>query len=62
MNPKTDPKTAQKVLKKWGLKRDPRPKSGREIFIKILEGLPAPSEAPAAYIPTSFELCQAFTP
>ena len=24
-------------------------------FIRILEGLPAPSEAPAAYIPTSFE-------
>ena len=62
MTPKTGPKTAQKVLKKWVLKRDPHPKTPGKIFIKILEGLPAPSEAPAAYIPTSFELSLAFTP
>ena len=38
MTPKPDPKTAQTVLKKWGLKRAPRLKSGREIFIKTLKG------------------------
>ena len=62
MIPKTVPKTPQKVIQKLVLKKDTEVIPGRKICIKILEGLLALSEAPAAYIPTSFELSLAFTP